>query len=85
MDKGFNFKLISNEEFNVLVNKRYQEILLEGWKTEKKGKASWKKNPELEDAVLKLMDRLFMIALKEFKEYVALRKKMLDETKEGEK
>jgi hypothetical protein len=80
LEKGINFELISNAEFNLLVNERYQKLVLDELKTEKRGRESWKENPELQDAVMKLADRFYNLALKEMKEYAALKEKIIDKS-----
>jgi len=48
LEKGLNFELIPNNEFNALVNQRYQKLLSQDYKKEETKKTSGKIIPNIE-------------------------------------
>ena len=84
LEKGLNFELISNREFNVIANQRYQETLFQDYKKKGKKKSIWAENPEYRDAVLKFIDRLYNIAFKELEEVRLIKDKISADLKKEE-
>jgi len=84
LKKGLNFELTPNKEFITLVNQRYEELLSQDYKTDRKKNNLWKENPEYRDAVLKLIDRLYGIAFKALEEVRVQKEKILADLKKEE-
>lgn len=58
LEKGLSFDRITNRQFNEFFNSEMNETLLRGELMKEENKVKWKEDPELQECILKFMNRM---------------------------